>query len=105
MMRFGKNSNQKGTVIVESAITLVVLLVMLLGIVEGGRLIWTYNTLAFVAREGTRYATVRGSNSSSPATTGTVDTYVKGQATGLDPSLMTVTTTWSPSNSPGGFVQ
>jgi Flp pilus assembly protein TadG len=98
-------SYQKGSVLVESAITLLIVLLFLIGIMEGGLLIWSYNTVAFAAREGTRYATVRGADSSSPASASTISTYVKAQAVGLDPNLMTVTTTWNPSNSPGGFVQ
>ena len=91
--------------LVESAVTLMLFFLFILAILEGARLIWAYNTLGYVAREGTRYATVRGSESSTPATVGDVDTYVKSQALGLDTSLLTVNTSWSPNNNPGGFVQ
>jgi Flp pilus assembly protein TadG len=100
-----RRSNQKGTVIVESAISMVLFMMLLFGIIEGGRMVWTYNTLAYVAREGTRYATVRGSSSLSPATVSSIETYVKGRAVGLDPTKMTVLTTWTPNNSAGKFVQ
>src|SRR5437870_927133 len=82
--------------------------VLLIGMIEGGRMAWPDNTLAYRAREGTRYAVDRGGDSAAPASTMTISTYVKGRAAGLDPTKMTVTTTWtgaaSPSNTPGNFV-
>ena len=103
------DSDQRGSVLVESAIALSTFLILLFGIIEAGRMVYTYNTLAFAAREGTRYAVVRGANYPSPATAATIQTYVRGRAVGLDPTLMTVTTTWSgpasPNNTPGNFVQ
>ncbi|MDQ6663742.1 MAG: pilus assembly protein [Acidobacteriota bacterium] len=57
-----------------------------LGIIDGGRFVWAYNTVAFACREGTRYAIVRGAASSSPATAAQ-------------------TSTWQPDNKPGSFVQ
>jgi Flp pilus assembly protein TadG len=97
--------NQKGTVLVEAAISLLTFLLLLFGIIEGGIAVWTYNTIAFAARQGTRYAAVRGANNPSPATTSTVQTYVQSQAIGLDTSKMTVTTTWTPNNTPGNYVK
>jgi len=96
---------QKGTAIVEAAVLILLFMVLFVGIIEGGRMLWTYNTLTFAAREGTRYAAVRGAKSSTPATADTVQTYVMGRATGLDATKMTVSTTWSPDNIPGHFVQ
>jgi Flp pilus assembly protein TadG len=105
MKRTRNTHSEKGVALVESAVTLLVFLLFMIAILEGARLIWAYNTLGYVAREGTRYATVRGGESSAPASVGDVETYVKNQALGLDPTLMTVTTTWSPNNNPGSFVQ
>jgi Flp pilus assembly protein TadG len=97
--------NQKGVVLIESAISLATFMLLLFGIIESGLMVWTYNTVAFAAREGTRYAAVRGANNSSPATASTVQTYVKSRAIGLDPTKMTVTTTWLPDNTPGNYVR
>jgi Flp pilus assembly protein TadG len=105
MRAFTKRSNQAGSVVIETAITLLLFMMLLFGVIEGARMMWTYNTLAFVAREGTRYATVRGATSLSPATVATIETYVKDRAVGLDPAKMTVLTTWTPNNSAGKFVQ
>lgn len=55
-----------GQALVEFALVLPVLLAMVLGLFDAGRAIWQVNTLAYAAREGTRYAIVHGSTSSLP---------------------------------------
>jgi hypothetical protein len=47
---------QKGQGLVEFALILPLLLLLLLGIVEGARIIWAYITVQTAAREATRYA-------------------------------------------------
>lgn len=48
---------QRGVAAVEFGILVIPLLVMLLGLTEYGRAIYTYNTLAKAARDATRYLT------------------------------------------------
>jgi len=43
---------------VEYAIALNVFLLLTLGVIDAGRAIWTYNTVAFLARDGARYGTI-----------------------------------------------
>jgi Flp pilus assembly protein TadG len=62
------------------------------GIVEFGRVVWAKDMVTAAAREGVRYAIVRGSSSPLAATSATVSAYVIGR-TQLAP--ITVTTTWS----------
>lgn len=64
-----------------------------------------YNWVAYAAREGTRYACVRGSSSSHPASAADVRTFVMNQAVTYDSSNVTVSTSWSPNNSAGSSVQ
>jgi len=52
--------------LVEFALVLPILLLLILGLFEVARAVWQENTLAFAAREGTRYAQVHGSASASP---------------------------------------
>lgn len=52
--------------LVEFALILPVLLLIILGVLEVSRAVWQENTLAYAAREATRYAIVHGSGSSSP---------------------------------------
>jgi Flp pilus assembly protein TadG len=68
------------------------------GIVEFGRAIWAYSVVAHSAREGVRFAIVRGSESGRAATATDVQNYVRGRAVGLSP--VTVNTTWNPNNDP-----
>lgn len=89
----------------EFTLVSIVLIVLIFGIVEFGRAIWIYGTVAHAAREGTRYAMVRGSDSASPATAAEVEAHVRRIATGMGPSLA-VTASWEdPSKDPGTIVE
>src|SRR5262249_34841614 len=52
----------RGQTMVESAITLTVLLMLTIGVLDAGRAIWEYNTVAFLARDGARFGTVHTSS-------------------------------------------
>jgi hypothetical protein len=52
---------------VEFALVAPIFFALLLGIIEAGRFIFYYETLANAAREGARYAIVHGANSSCPS--------------------------------------
>lgn len=82
----------------------VTFLVIILGIMDWGRLMLANNFVSYSAREATRYAIVRGSSSPHPAQTSDVATFVKNEAVGLETSKVTVSTTWSPDNNPGSTV-
>jgi Flp pilus assembly protein TadG len=78
-----------------------------LGVMEFGLASWAKNSAAADAREGARYAIVRGSASSNIATLDSVRAFVK-QRTGLDtvgPDSIRVYAAWPTSNSPGSIVQ
>lgn len=94
--------NEKGTYLVEFAIVAPAFLFLLFGVMEFGRAIWAYNSIAHAAREGVRFAIVRGEESSQAATAGAIETYVKSRS-GVGP--VQVTTTWQPNNKPGSVVQ
>jgi Flp pilus assembly protein TadG len=53
--------------LVEFAILLPLFLLIVFGVIDLSRAVWEENTLAFAAREGTRYAIVHGSYSDSPS--------------------------------------
>ena len=78
-----------------------------LGILEFGLASWAKNSAAADAREGARYAIVRGSASSNIATVDSVRKFVK-QRTSLDtlgPDSVRVYAVWPTNNSPGSMVQ
>lgn len=61
-MRFFRRED--GQSLVEFAIMLPLLLLIVTGLFDCARAVWQENTLAYAAREGTRYAIVHGSGSS-----------------------------------------
>lgn len=86
---------------VEFAIALGVFAFLVLGLVEFGLLFWEKNTVVAAAREGARYAMVRGSASGREATTDSVRLYVVSK-TSLTP--LSVTAAWPTTNDPGEIV-
>ena len=72
-----------GQSLAELSIVLVLFVVVTFGIVDAGRLIFAYNALSLSAREGVRYAIVRGSASLQPATEGDIRTYVRRKTVGV----------------------
>lgn len=55
-------TRRRGQAMVEFAIVLPVFVLLLFGIIEGGRFIFYYEVLNNATREGARYAIVHGSN-------------------------------------------
>ena len=103
----GSNRNQRkqrGSVVAEVALALPVMLFAMLGLVDIGRGVAAKAALGHAARQATRYASVRSSTSTSPATTSSIESYLVGHVEGLDPELLLVSTSWSPANTRGSKV-
>lgn len=113
-------SAEHGAAMVEMAISMVILVTLLFGVIEMCLALYSYHFVSEAAREGTRYAIVRGSAcqfpSACPATGSDIQSYVQNLGLpGINPSAMTVTTAWTsagagctPSascNNPGNRVQ
>ena len=97
-------NDERGVEIVEFALVSILFFTLAFGIMEFGRAIWIYGTMAHVAREGARFAMVRGSESGRTTTPAEVETYVNTVAAGM--TALTVTTTWDDaSKDPGTMVQ
>jgi len=60
LFRFG--GDQSAQALVEFALVLPLFLLLVTGIFDVARAVWQENTLAFAAREGTRYAIVHGAS-------------------------------------------
>lgn len=114
--RYGKS---EGQAVVDTALSFTILFTLVFGIIGLGLALYTYSFVSESAREGARYAMVRGSSCTSPctaATAATVQTYVQDLGyPGLNSSNLTVTTTWpdtgttctpsvTPCNNPGNNV-
>jgi Flp pilus assembly protein TadG len=57
---FRERDDERGQSIVEFALLLPVMLLIITGLFDVARAVWEENTLAYSAREGTRYAIVHG---------------------------------------------
>jgi Flp pilus assembly protein TadG len=68
-------SGETGAALVEFAIILPVMLVILLGIIDLGRVFYTYESLANAAREGARYCSLYPGDSSGTTARVTAELY------------------------------
>jgi Flp pilus assembly protein TadG len=93
-----------GNAILESALCFLLVMTIFIAIIEFGMGIFTYNFVSYAAREGSRYASTRGSLSASPATADSVQTMIRNQVVALDSNQLSVTTTWNPNNTAGNTV-
>lgn len=109
---------ENGGTLVETALSIALLLTLLIGIIEACLMVYTYHFISNAAREGTRYAIVRGSTwSQSPwnatgtcpaytdsgciASSQNIQDYVKSLVfPGISAGSLTVTPNWY--NAPGG---
>jgi len=95
----------RGTAMVEFAFVAPVLFILTIGTIDVGRLVWSASMLHHMAREATRYASVRGAEANNPVSASDIDTYVKNRLIGIPGDAVTITTNWTPNNSPGGTVE
>ena len=98
-----RGNGERGAQMVEFALGFLIFLVLVVGIFEGGRLVWTYTTLSHAARQGARYAVVHGERNPLADDTG-ITAAVRAQAVGLPSNGVTVNTVWSDSNKKGGSI-
>lgn len=78
----GNHRKSRGQALAEFALVIPVFLLLLYGIIEFGRYVYTVQILNNAAREGARYAIVHGSgslNSSGPAESGTTSVDPSGE--------------------------
>ena len=96
--------DERGVELIEFALISILFFMLSFGIMEFGRAIWIYGTVAHVAKEGARFAIVRGSESPRTATVSDVASYVNTRAAGM--TGLIVTTTWDdPTKDRGTVVQ
>jgi Flp pilus assembly protein TadG len=93
---------EQGQALIEAALCSLLLFFLVFGLAESARVVWAYGNVAYGAREGSRFAVVRGSESGRATNAGDVQTHVR-QIPGLGNAV--VTTTWPTNNNPGSIVQ
>jgi Flp pilus assembly protein TadG len=102
---------ERGSGLVETALCFPILAALLFGLMMASMLLFSYHLISEAAREGTRYAIVRGSACKSwttacPASDTDIQTYIRGLGyPSINPSAITVNTTWPNGNSRGNTVQ
>ncbi len=99
---------ERGSGIAETAIVMGVVLALLFGIIDFGRTMYTYAFVAQLARQGARWAIVRGSQCTlldhCNASNNDVQTYVRSLSYGAtDANSITVTTTWPTTDCPPNY--
>jgi len=97
----GQRKSERGTTLVEFALSTVLLLTVLLGIIDVGRVLYSFDWVSDAARRGARWAMVRGSSCQIPgspptscsANSSAIQTYVESNAFGIqtNSSYLTVT--------------
>jgi Flp pilus assembly protein TadG len=98
--------SQRGSSLIEYGVVLVVMMTMIFGLIDFGRAMYAYHFVSNAAREGTRYAMVRGSTCNSNLSgcpvqsSSDVLAYLQNVPAGIDPSQLSVNATWNPNNSP-----
>jgi Flp pilus assembly protein TadG len=85
---------------VEFAMGALLLFLVLFGIMAMAFALYSYNVVSELAREGTRYAIVRGAKchftTACPATGANIQTYVQNLGfPGINPNNLTAVTAWS----------
>jgi len=97
-------SDDRGATLIEFAVTSLLFMTIVFGTIEFSRMIMDYNIVSNAAREGVRYASVRGAGSGRAATASDIQNYVAGRSSGLlAPGNVTVA--WPVNNQTGSDVQ
>jgi Flp pilus assembly protein TadG len=98
---------RKAAVAVEAALVFPIVILLLLGLVVGGMGIFRYQEVAWLAREGARYASVRGTDYQrdvAGATAATAEDVANNailpNIVCLDKSQLSTTVTWDQTNAP-----
>jgi Flp pilus assembly protein TadG len=97
---------ERGQSLVEFSLSVMIFIMIIVGVVEVGRAVWSYNTLASAAREGSRYAMVHGAvataHSGPAANDAKVQAAVAKYSSNLEPSDLTITSAWPDGNNAVG---
>lgn len=90
-----RSHRERGSAMVEMTLIGIPIMFVLISIFEISRGMWVYHSLAYAAKEGTRYASVHGLNCSTAPNTCTVTvaniaTVIRNAGLGLEPDQLQV---------------
>jgi Flp pilus assembly protein TadG len=92
----------------EGALMMTTFVILLIGVMDFGRLGFTYNSVTYAAHQAARFAAVNGSACGhTAATVATIQANAEGNLVGLNAANLVVSVTWIPTgnNNPGSQVQ
>jgi Flp pilus assembly protein TadG len=101
-----RQDQRRGSTIIEFSLAFTAFIMLLMGLMEFGRAVWTFSTLSHAVSQAARFATLHGSGNpvmvnGNDATATAISNLVKANSIGLDPSQVSVNTVWSPNNDRG----
>ena len=79
--------------------------VVLVGVMDFGRLGFAYNSVTYAAHQAARFASTNGSASGHAASVAAIQANADSNLLGLDSAKLTVSVAWTPNNNPGSQVQ
>jgi len=95
---------------VEFSLFFLAFFFLVVGLIEGSMMMWTYSNVTFAARHGARAAMVMGENYKTANSVTDNDVKVKianavkSRIVGLNKTNVSVNTSWTGDNEPGGLV-
>lgn len=98
-------NGRRGSTMVEAAFVITTFLIVLIGIMDLGRLGFAYTSVAYATHHAARFAATNGSASGHAAAASDVQSNVQNNVVALDTGKLTVNVTWTPDNRPGSQVQ
>lgn len=98
------NRRERGGTFVEMAFIITPVLLLLFGAMTFSYAVFAYNNVNWIAREASRWASVRGSSSGRAASIQNIQDFARTRAAGLRSSHLNVAASFSPDNSPGSAV-
>ncbi|MGR8950271.1 MAG: TadE/TadG family type IV pilus assembly protein [Gammaproteobacteria bacterium] len=97
--------DNQGSSAIQFGFVAPILILLSLGIIDMGRLGFAATTVRNAAMEAARYASLRGSDSPTPATEAAIIAVAKNEAIGIPESDLSVAVTWTPNNNSGSQVK
>lgn len=96
----GRRAKQSGSAMVELALTFMAFALLMFGIMDFGWAVYAQTFCYTASQDAVRWASVHGSESSTPAAESDVQTYIRNEAVGLITSNVTVLTCWYTTSTP-----
>jgi Flp pilus assembly protein TadG len=92
-----RRARQSGNAMIEGALITLAYFTIIMGVFEFGRMTYVYDYMSHAARDGSRWASLHGSTSSTPATETALKSYLSTWAIGIDMTSLS-------GNGPGGVM-